>query len=105
MAAMKANKDDSQDPYIYTSTAKIVSRRPRGAAMQAQGQSQPKPKRTPKAGEKRGPGRPPRNLAPHVDFGIRLFSSLKADISSDETGGRRMRAYTEMDDLLADDIK
>ena len=46
------------------------------------------------------------NLAPPADFGARLFSSLKADISSDETGkGRRRRAYTEMDDLLADDIK
>ena len=30
---------------------------------------------------------------------------MKADISSDETGGRRRRAYTEMDDLLANDIK
>jgi len=40
-----------------------------------------------------------------VDFGQRLFSGLKADISSDETGGRRRRAYTEMDDLLADDMK
>ncbi len=106
MAAMKFNKEDSQDPYIYTSTAKIVNRRARGAAaLQASGQSQTKAKRTPKVGEKRGPGRPPRNLAPHVDFGIRLFSSLKADISSDETGGRRRRAYTEMDDLLADDMK
>ena len=45
------------------------------------------------------------NLAPPADFGARLFSSLKADISSDEKGGRRRRAYTEMDDLLADDIK
>ena len=40
MAAMKFNKEDSQDPYIYTSTAKIVNRRARGAAaLQASGQS------------------------------------------------------------------
>ena len=45
------------------------------------------------------------NLAPPADFGARLFSSLKADISSDEAGKGRRRAYTEMDDLLADDIK
>ena len=44
-------------------------------------------------------------MAPPADFGARLFSSLKADISSDETGKGRRRAYTEMDDLLADDIK
>ena len=44
-------------------------------------------------------------MKPHADFGARLFSALKADISSDETGGRRRRAYTEMDDLLAEDIK
>ena len=41
--------------------------------------------------------------APPADFGARLFSALKADISSEGTG--RRRAYTEMDDLLADDIK
>ena len=45
------------------------------------------------------------NLAPPADFGARLFTSLKADMSSEETGCRRRRAYTEMDDLLADDIK
>ena len=50
------------------------------------------------------------HLAPPADFGARLFSGLKADaamISSDEAGGirRRRRAYTEMDDLLADDLK
>ena len=57
-------------------------------------------KRTPKSRGRNA------NLAPPADFGARLFSSLKADISSDETGkGRRRRAYTEMDDLLADDIK
>ena len=50
------------------------------------------------------------HIVPPVDFGARLFSGLKADaamISSDEAGGirRRRRAYTEMDDLLADDLK
>lgn len=44
-------------------------------------------------------------MAVPADFGVKLFGSLKADISSDETGGRRRRAYTEMDDLLADDMK
>ena len=34
-----------------------------------------------------------------------MIAALKADISSDETGGRRRRAYTEMDDLLAEDLK
>jgi len=34
LAAMKLNKDDSQDPYIYTSNTKIISRRPRGQAQQ-----------------------------------------------------------------------
>lgn len=43
---------------------------------------------------------------PPADFGAQLFSGLKADISSDEANmGRRRRAYTEMDALLADDIK
>ena len=45
------------------------------------------------------------NLAPPVDFGSRLFTCLKDDMESEEAGGRRRRAYTEMDDLLADDIK
>ena len=41
--------------------------------------------------------------APPVDFGSRLFTNLKADISSEGTG--RRRAYTEIDDLLDNDIK
>ena len=47
------------------------------------------------------------NLAPPADFGSRLFTCLKDDMESaaEEAGGRRRRAYTEMDDLLADDIK
>lgn len=44
-------------------------------------------------------------LAPPEDFGVRLFSSLRVDMSSEETGGRRRRAYTEIDDLLNDDLK
>ena len=32
MATLKQNTDDSQDPYIYTSKTKIVSRRARGTA-------------------------------------------------------------------------
>ena len=32
MAAMKINKEDSQDPYIYTTNTRIVNRRARGAA-------------------------------------------------------------------------
>lgn len=45
------------------------------------------------------------NLAPPVDFGSRLFTCLKEDMNPEEVGCRRRRAYTEMDDLLADDIK
>ena len=44
-------------------------------------------------------------LAPPADFGSRLFMNLKDDMTSEEAGCRRRRAYTEMDDLLADDIK
>ena len=50
MAAIKQNKDDSTDPYIYT-TAKITSRRARG---QAQQQKIEKQKRGPKPGSTRG---------------------------------------------------
>lgn len=32
MAALKMNKDDSQDPYIYTGNTKVINRRARGAA-------------------------------------------------------------------------
>ena len=42
---------------------------------------------------------------PPADFGAKLFSGLGAEISSDENHGPRRRAYTEMDALLADDIK
>lgn len=42
---------------------------------------------------------------PPANFGAKLFSGLRADISSDENGGPRRRAYTEIDALLADDIK
>jgi len=41
MAAMKINKEDSQDPYIYTDKTKIVSRRSRGAVQQPSGQTLP----------------------------------------------------------------
>lgn len=34
----------------------------------------------------------------------KLIGSLKDDLSSDETAPRRRRAYTEMDDLLNNDI-
>ena len=34
----------------------------------------------------------------------KLIGSLKEDLSSDETAPRRRRAYTEMDDLLNNDI-
>lgn len=96
-------REDSQDPYIYTSTTKMgSSRRPRNTNG-ASGTNTQKLKRGPKPGTTRG--KRAANLAPPADFGARLFAGLKADISSDETGGRRRRAYTEMDDLLADDIK
>ena len=35
---------------------------------------------------------------------IGTMGSLKEDLSSDETVGRRRRAYTDMDDLLNNDI-
>ena len=100
MAAIKQNKDDSTDPYIYT-TAKITSTRARG---QAQQQKIEKQKRGPKPGSTRGRQKQTpltTKLLPEAN----LIAALKADISSDETGGRRRRAYTEMDDLLADDMK
>ena len=34
----------------------------------------------------------------------KLIGSLKEDLSSDETAPRRRRAYTEMDDLLNNDL-
>ena len=98
-------KEDSQDPYIYTTNIpKGTTRRPRGNQIVMTSQAvTPQKKRGPKPGSTKA--RRTVNLAPPADFGAKLFASLKADISSDETGGRRRRAYTEMDDLLADDLK
>ena len=57
--------------------------------------------------QKRKPGRPIKKnkFVPPADFGAKLFSGLAAEISSDDNIGPRRRAYTDMDALLADDIK
>ena len=106
LATLKQHTEDSQDPYIYTtSKTKVVNRKPRGTAnTQAQ-----KQKRGPKPGQGRplGPQRQTTNAlhAPPADFGARLFSSLKADVASASESQGRRRAYTEIDDLFANDIK
>ena len=103
---MKFNKIDSEDPYVYTQNSKAATKRPRGANQQPPGQSQTprEVKRSTKQGQ-RGPGRPALNLQPNKDFGSKLFSSLQADISNSAGSGGRRRAYTDFDDLLANDIK
>lgn len=103
----KAGKptDDNEDPYIYT--AGVVLRGGRRRKMQEDNDlAQLDSVHSSQDGFGHKPHTRainPRKLPPK-DFGAQLFAHLKGD-SDEEQLTRRRRAFTEMDDLLDNDIR
>lgn len=90
--------DDNDGPYIYTSN---FVPRGNGRRRKAKEEEVKQPAKEQRQSVKK-------NIQPHADFGARLFSGLLAGDEVDspqKTIGVRRRAYTEIDDLLENDME
>lgn len=104
----KKVEDDCEDPYIYTGGVVLRGTCRRRKLQDLQKEDQQKLESISASLGSRGRMISTRKLPP-TDFGAQLFANLKGDSSSSEAAAeqftRRRRAYTEMDDLLDDEIR